>query len=181
MDINKSVNKPIKDLHNQPGQTGVGNLTAQRQEIEKKIFLQKEELASADERKLSAFIDWSWVLIRKPVMTLFVLQVTVYILAWVPSLKLIMQRAIDPLLLLVNLAVFGWLASEAKLKHNKKMGLTVLAVFSAGVFLGILTALFKFFWIREYWTIFNLVIEPVYTGLLAAGVGWLAFIFTKKN
>ena len=150
-------------------------------DVEKRVFLQQNDLNKKANKRLFDFIDGSWNVIRRPVLMLFILQVAVYTLIRFPLFRPMVQRVIDPLLLLVNLAVFGWLASESKLKYNKKLGPAILVAFSAGIFLGLLVAVFKFLWIREYWTIFNLVIEPVYTGLLAAGAGWIAYIFIKKR
>ena len=180
MEINRKNNNLVGGLNGQSAPGGWRN-TANPEEIERRVFLQQNDLKPVKNKKLSEFIDWTWSLIRRPVLILFVLQVVVYILAKMSFVQSLAQRVIDPLLLLVNLAVFGWLASESKLKYNKKLGVSILVAFNGGVCLGILVALFKFVWIREYWTIFNLVIEPVYTGLLAAGAGWVAYIFTKKK
>ncbi len=159
------------------------NKNSQREEhdIEKDVFLQQDDLSPTKNKRVYLNTDCCWQTVRRSVIVLFILQALAYVLMGVPVWRLAVERVIDPLLLLVDLSVFGWVASEAKLKYNQRATAAILVSFRVGLFLGLLVALFKFFWIREYWTVLNLVIEPVYTGLLAVVVGSIAFILTKKD
>ncbi len=150
--------------------------------VTQKIFWQKDEFKEKSMGKVDwkEKIDWVWRLTVKPVLFLFVLQAGVYILASSPKLSVIMLRVVDPLVLLVDLVVFAWLASQVKLKQNKGRSWAVWACFGAGFGLGLLNGLFKFLWIGEYWTILAMIIEPIYLALIAVITGFIAFSLAKK-
>ncbi len=150
--------------------------------VVQKVFWQKDEFKekAGSETGWKEKIDWVWRLVAKPVLFLFILQAGVYIFASFPKLSVIMLRVIDPLVLLVDLVVFAWLASQVKLKQDKSRSWALWACFGAGFGLGLLNGLFKFLWIGEYWTILAMIIEPIYLAFIAVITGWIAFSLAKK-
>jgi len=166
----------------------LGNLdkeieTVNKNDVEKKVFMQKDEFIQKKNKLNKKFkdLEWYWKLIKKPILILFGLQVSVYILSLVPGLKLLMVGVFDPLLLLVDFVFFGWIVAEVKLKNNENLWQALVTVFLGGFTLGILVSILKFFWFREYWTIFNLIAEPVFMGLIAVIVGLVAWVFIRRK
>ncbi len=152
-------------------------------DIEKDIFIQQDEFKSNKRKLDSKFkdLEWYWQLIKKPVLILFGLQLIVYILSLFSSLELLMLDVFNPLLLIIDFLFWGWLVAEIKLKYKENLWQASVTMFLAGFFLGVLVSIFKFFWFREYWTIFNLIAEPVFMGMLAIFVGLISWLFIKKN
>ena len=151
--------------------------------VEKKVFIQKDEFRPKKIEQYKKFkdLEWYWKLIKKPVLILFGLQAIIYVLSFFSVLKLLMVGFFDPLLLLVDFVFFGWLVAEVKLKYKENLWQTVVTVFLAGFTLGILVSILKFFWFREYWTIFNLIAEPVFMGIIAVVVGLVAWVFIRRK
>jgi hypothetical protein len=55
----------------------------------------------------------------------------------------------------------------------------------AGVILGIILAIFKLFWYYKVWTFFNLITEPIITGimgfLICGAMGWVKNVRSKRH
>ena len=66
---------------------------------------------------------------------------------------------------------------------KRKEGLVqgLVTVFLAGFGLGLVMAVFEVIWIREFWTIFNLIVGPVYMGILAIVVGLVVGVFVGRK
>jgi len=126
-------------------------------------------------------LEWYWDIIHKPVLVLAGLEIVLYILALAPNLKILMMEVFDPLMLLVDLVFFGWLFASVIKKKKENCWQGLVTVFLAGFALGFILSIFKAFWIREYWTLFNVIIQPVYLGLLAAAVGLVVSLFVKRK
>ena len=152
-------------------------------DIQKDVFIQQDEFKSIRKKLDSKFkdLEWYWRLIKKSVLILFSLQVVVYILSLFSGLKLLMMGVFDPLLLIVDFIFWGWLVAEIKLKYKENLWQVSVTMFLAGFSLGVLVSIFKFFWFREYWTIFNLIAEPVFMGIIAVFVGLVSWLFIRKN
>lgn len=138
--------------------------------VKQRVFMQKDEMAVGKE---GMFKDLAWYvgIIRKPVLVLAGLEILLYVLALFDSLKLVMTEVFDPILLLVDLIFFGWIAWQVRLKRGESLWQALVSVFLAGFGVGLIMSIFKAVWIREYWTIFNLITEPVFMGLVAVVVG----------
>lgn len=161
----------------------IGTVPENKKEVEKKVFLQFEDVQKNKQKKiLFKDLGWYWEIIKKPVLALAGLEFFLYILALVPSLKLLMIGVFDPILLLVDFVFFGWLFAQVIKKKKESMWQGLVTVFLAGFALGLLLSIFKAFWIREYWTLFNVMVEPVYRGVLAVAVGLAVSLVVKgKN
>ena len=151
-------------------------------EAEKQIFFQEDELKKNRAKKI-VFKDlgWYWEMIRKPVLILAGLEIALYLLALAPNLKILMMEVFDPLMLLVDLVFFGWLFASVIKKKKETAWQGLVAVFLAGFALGFILSIFKTFWIREYWTLFNVIAQPVYLGLLAVVIGLVVSLFVKRK
>ena len=74
-------------------------------------------------------------------------------------------------MLLVDFVFFGWIAWQVRVRKGETFWQALVTVFLAGFWLGVVMSIFKALWIREYWTIFNLISEPVFMGLVAVVIG----------
>ena len=151
-------------------------------EVEKQVFFQGDEFKK-DRAKKIVFKDlgWYWAMIRKPVLILAGLEIALYLLALVPNLKILMMEVFDPLILLVDFVFFGWLFSSVVRRKEETFWQGLITVFLAGFALGFILSIFKAFWIREYWTLFNVIAQPVYLGLLAVAIGLVVSLFVKRK
>jgi len=152
-------------------------------DIQKDIFIQQDEFKSVRKKLGGKFkdLEWYWRVIKKSVLILFSLQIVIYILSLFSSLKLLMIGVFDPLLLIVDFIFWRWLVAEIKLKYKENLWQSSITMFLAGFSLGVLVSIFKFFWFREYWTIFNLIAEPVFMGIVAIFVGLISWLFIKRK
>lgn len=83
--------------------------------------------------------------------------------------------------LIIEVIIFAYLGFRATppvlplLRGGTKVTAKVGAI--AGVILGIILAVFKLIWYFKVWTFFNLITEPILTGvmgfLICGAVGWL--------
>ena len=164
----------------------IGNETKQVEKgIEDKVLNSqiKDKQDKAESQATNLFRDLGWYLkiIKKPVLILAALEIGVYGLSLFAGLKNLMLDFFDPLLLIVDLVVFGWIFARVKKKDRSMWWPAAVSVFLAGFSLGLIVSIFKFFWFREYWTVFNLIIEPVFTGLIAGAVGLIVNIFMRRE
>ena len=121
------------------------------------------------------------MLIRTPVFILAGLEISLYFLSLIPGLKFVMIEVFDPILFLVNFIFFGWLMVLVLKKKGENLWQGTVTLFLAGFALGLIMSIFKIFWIREYWTFYNLIVEPVFMGMIAVIVGLIVSLFIKKN
>jgi hypothetical protein len=176
----KSTGEDLERALDNP--SGVGDSAQNKQGAEKKIFVQRDEFLSKEVKKrLFKDLDWYWKIIKKPVKILAGLEILLYILAIVPALRLLMLGVFDPILLLVDFVFFAWLVWQVRIKKQENLWQAVVTVFLAGFALGLVVSIFKAIWIREYWTIFNLITEPVFMGLLAVAVGLIVSLVIKPK
>lgn len=152
-----------------------------KKNLEKIVFLQKGELPSKTKAFQFKDLKWYLTIIKKPVLILAGLEIITYILTLIPWLALVMKEIMSPLIVLIDLFVFGWLIFEVRVGKDEEARQALTTVFLAGFGLGLLMAIFKMIWFREFWAIFNLFIEPVYMGIVAFGVGLIAVLFIKKK
>jgi hypothetical protein len=149
----------------------------------------EREVFASDHRQLrlpikaSLFKDlaWYWRIIRNWVFFLSGLEILVYFLALFERLAVIMLELVDPLLIIVDFVVFGYLTVKIKRQLQESWWQALVTDFLAGFGLGLIMAVFKAFWIREFWTIFNLITEPVFMGLIAVTVALIVGIFVKRK
>lgn len=80
---------------------------------------------------------------------------------------------------------YGWmikvvisvLASVALfMRRRVSLASAAVAGATAGLFMGLLTAIVEVAWYRQLWTVFNLIAEPLASGLIGLVAGWLAGI-----
>ena len=142
-----------------------------KKQFEKKIFFTREDIPTSKNQGILSILVWSWQTVKKVVALLFVLQVVVYILALWPSIKQFMLTIVDPLLLVVDFFYVGWILVKLKLVYHRNLWQSELALFMLGGTLGVLVSWFKLIWIRQPWTVVNLIIEPFFMGGLAVAAG----------
>ena len=159
-----------------------------RQEQLDEVFIQgpgemMEKYSRPEKKKNRYFKDlvWYWMLIRTPVFILAGLEISLYFLSLIPGLKFVMIEVFDPILFLVNFIFFGWLMVLVLKKKGENLWQGTVTLFLAGFALGLIMSIFKIFWIREYWTFYNLIVEPVFMGMIAVIVGLIVSLFIKKN
>jgi len=159
------------------------NSPADLSEPEKKVFAQSKNHVNTNLKSKKIFKDlgWYWRIIKKPVLILSVLKILVYILSSFSALKQMMIDIIDPILLLVDFVFFAHITALVKHKYKQSQWQAIVTVFLAGFGFGFISSLFKLFWIREFWTIFNLITEPVFMGLVAAVIAVIAGLFIKRR
>ncbi|OIO18487.1 hypothetical protein COV56_02775 [Candidatus Kuenenbacteria bacterium CG11_big_fil_rev_8_21_14_0_20_37_9] len=150
--------------------------------IGKKISIQSVDNSKHKQSK-QKFKDIAWyiILVKKWVIFLASLEILVYVLAIARSIHSLMMTVVDPLLLLVDFAVFGFLMWKVKRKERETLWQGVVACFFAGFGFGLITSIFRIFWIRELWTVFNLITEPVFMGIMASAAGLITGIFIKRK
>ena len=68
-------------------------------------------------------------------------------------------------------------AAADRLRHEDDR--LLVSTFVAGVMLGLLIAIFKVGVHRELWTLFNILAEPMRTGLLGLVIGWLFVMHSR--
>ena len=136
------------------------------------------------EKKSRWFKDLGWYfeIIKWAVLLLAFLEILTYVVPIIlKGSEFIMMGIINPILLLVDFVVFGWIIWEVKLKRGRNLRHALVAVFLAGFSLGLIMSLFKFFWVRQFWTLPNLLIEPVFMGLVAIVIGLAVSLFIRKK
>ncbi len=153
-------------------------------ELEKEIFIQRDDFSDTVKQKgRGKFKDLAWYIDKfaPQVITLAALEVLIYVLAIFPVWRVWMEEVVSPLLWLVYLFFLGWLFSKIRVDFKEGLWQATVTVFLAGLSLGILIAIFKLIWFHEYWTIFNLIIEPMVLALLGAGIGMIINLFIRKS
>jgi hypothetical protein len=126
-------------------------------------------------------VAWYFEVFKKEAAIMFGLEAATYILAIFEGLNFILKEIIGPLLMIVYLGIFIFIVWKVKRKRNESTHDALAAVFMAGFVFGLLMAIFKLFWIFEYWTILNFIIEPAYMGLLAVAVGLIANLVIRRK
>ncbi len=152
-----------------------------KQLLEKKIFFTQADLPSELKNKKSFFekIVWSWKRVRKAVLFLFSLQIIVYLLTLKFSLRYLALNILDPLLLVLDFFCVGWILVKLKLVGHRNLWQSEFTILIFGVSLGILTSWFKLLWVRQTWTIPNLIIEPLFMGCLTVLVALIIWPLIK--
>ncbi len=154
----------------------------EKKSAEDKVFAKSaDDIAKKPKKSNFQDIGWYVELVKKWVIFLAALEILVYILALIKSINLLMMEVVDPLLLIVDFFVFGYLMWRVKRKEKETMWQGAITCFFAGFGLGLIMSIFKVFWVREFWTIFNLITEPVFMGLVAGGVGLIIGLFIKRK
>lgn len=157
----------------------------QDQKIEQQVFASKPEELNTKPKlpKPKVFKDlaWYWEIIKKPIFVLAGLEIITYILSIIPDWKELMLEIINPLLLIPYFVIFALVMIQVKRKYKETLWQGIVTAYLAGFGMGFIVAIFKAFWIREFWTIFNLITEPVFMGLVAAIIGLIIGLFIKRK
>ena len=159
----------------------------EKRKIESRIYAQSHSdlngQAKKEKTRRPLFKDLGWYLLRvkKWVILLTIANILVYVLQIFDALYQLMVNVAEPLLLIVDFIVFGMIAVKVKRKDKEGLWQAIVTPFIAGFFLGLAVSIFKVFWYRQFWTINNLIIEPMFMGLLAATIGLVVGLFVKRK
>lgn len=157
-------------------------MSANNQDKTDEVFAREHgHLRLADKPEFFKDLAWYWRLVKNWVFFLAALEILVYIISLFHGLKAIMLELVDPLLVVVDFVVFGFLTVKVKRQFKESWWQAFVANFLAGFAFGLIIAVFKAFWIREFWTIFNLITEPVFMGFIAVAVTLVVGIFVKRK
>ena len=158
MDIEEKIKSG--DSSEKPSQDKLGEFLdkAENSQDKGKLFIKSETKKKSKDKFKFKDIKWYVVMIRKPVLVLASIEILLYFFALVPNLKLLMLDVFNPLLLLVDFILFGWLFSQI-VRHGKESYLQgLVTVFVAGFSLGLITSIFKAFWIRDSIEYLNILV-----------------------
>ena len=150
-----------------------------KKQLEEKVFYTKNSVAANQRSAFLKVLHGHWQLVKKGVLILFVLQVVVYGLALVSSLRWLALTVIDPLLLVADFFYIGWILVRLKLKYQRTLWQSEITLLVLGISLGALVSGFKVIWIRQPWTLVNLLVEPFFMGGLAVLSGFIMWWFIK--
>jgi len=100
-----------------------------------------------------------------------------YVLSyWLPSLDIMVM---PPLVLILQVLGATLTAYLVGVREGNSWAQTVAVCLMVGIAAGILSALLQLFRFWYPWLIFNLVVEPIWSGLLAAAVGSVTLGFFR--
>jgi hypothetical protein len=123
-------------------------------------------------------LEWYFRIIARPFFYLVALNIAFYLVGGLPTLEQAYDNVFLPLIFIIELVTYAWVgwkvayvASWKTLPHRMRIYAAGMAGGITGISLGITLSLFKVFWFRQLWTIFNIVTEPSFRlieGLLVA-------------
>lgn len=154
--------KEVEELIEEPQQTG-GSI--QRTGGKTEFFGQK--------------IGWYWVRIRWFAIFLLCVELVVSLATLMIQVNRHIGEALNVSLLPVELLVMGmvgWrVAKDGRTKH------ALVAGFFLAALLGLLMAIVKSVIVGEVWTVYNLITEPVFAGMVGALVSGAVGVFVARK
>lgn len=147
----------------------------------KKENRQKKENKTV--KNLQEKLKFAWYLdvIQRVVIYLVAVEILIYVFSLISILNLFLLNIILLLVLVLDVIVFAWLAVRVRYKYEKNYWTAVRTCVLAGLLVGLLRAIFKFFWVNEPWTIVNIFVEPFMTIAFALVTSLVIGIFIKKK
>lgn len=124
-------------------------------------------------------LDLAWYMrvIRAPSLYGGVLALCAALLA--ASLPEFWGDGADAFSFIIKLAVWLTIGWQAVRMHHARVGVAALAGGLSGLAVGVALALLRVLVVREVWTLFNLIVEPVVTGIFGYMVSGAAALSRK--
>lgn len=81
---------------------------------------------------------------------------------------------------LVQVVIVGWVVYRAVRQEKLEIRQAVVLAGFMGLAIGLLLAIFRLIWQQQFWQIFNLIFEPVYSAVVAMGLGVVIYNLFPK-
>lgn len=131
-------------------------------------------------------LQWFVPFVAKPVLYLAILHIAVTLVGKLPGLTHVYNEVFEPIAFLIEVGVFVWLGSHVMQQTRTKSlprGMNAMTALVAGglagIFLGIILALFRIFWYQADWTFLNIFIEPPFKALEGAIITLISGVISR--
>lgn len=125
-------------------------------------------------------LDLGWYVqqIRMPVLSGSALAAGLTVLTF--ALSGVWADSADALSFMVKLAVWTFIGWKCVRRSGSKAGVAAMAAGLAGIAIGMSLSLLRLLVVREVWTLFNLIVEPVVSGIFGYLVGGATALASKS-
>ena len=113
---------------------------------------------------------------KRTIIYLVLIEIILYILSLITFISSFLLSILIPLVLILDLIIYIWLYIKFFKSFSLPNKKAISLVMQTGLWVGFLRSIFKVIWVNQFWTIPNILIETILSGL---GAFVIAFLISK--